>query len=206
MRLYQFPGSLNVRRVLMTAIQLGIDLELVTVDLPKGAHKRPEFLRLNPAGRVPVLEDDGFVLTESCAIQIYLCERTPGQALYPHEVRARADVNRWLFWSAQHFMASIGLLNFEYVVKRFLGQTSDADAVAHGEALVAENAKLLDQHLAGRTWVSGAQLTIADLALAAPLCAIEQAKLPLTSATYPNLFAWLARIEQLDAWKQTLPR
>jgi len=122
MRLYHFPVSTNSRRVRMAAAQLEIELELVHVDLPKGEQRSPEFLRINPNGRVPVLEDDGFLLDESHAIMQYLAVRTPGQTLYPMAPRPRADVNRWLFWSAQHFQPAASVLNWERVIKPFLGR------------------------------------------------------------------------------------
>src|SRR5690349_7727593 len=120
MRLYHNPFSANARRAVMTALELGTKLELVTVDLAKGEQRKPEFLRMNPNGRVPVLDDDGFFLTESHAIMIHLAEKTPGQTVYPTELRARADVNRWLFWSAHHFMPAVSILNWERFVKGLL--------------------------------------------------------------------------------------
>ncbi len=100
MRLYHHPMSSNARRAVMTVLHLGVDVDLVLVDLAKGEQRRPEYLRLNPNGKVPVLEDQGFVLSESHAIMQYLADRTLGQTLYPEAIQARADVNRWLFWSA----------------------------------------------------------------------------------------------------------
>ncbi len=96
--LHYHPISSNSRRVLMTAQHLGIDLELVVVDLPKAAQYTPDFLKINPNHHVPVLEHDGSMLWESYAIMQYLADLTPGQSVYPTELQARADVNRWLFW------------------------------------------------------------------------------------------------------------
>lgn len=202
MRLYHHPMSSNARRATMTALQLGIDVELVFVDLAKGEHKKPDFLKLNPGGKVPVLEDDGFALTESHAIMQYLCDKTPGQTLYPTELRARADVNRWLFWNAAHFQSAVAILNWEHVVKRFLN-LGDADpaAVQKGEGLVQDLGKLLDEHLAGKSWISGEALTLADLAIATPLDALDRAKLPVRD--FANVMGWLARVQALDVWKKT---
>ncbi|HEX3597173.1 MAG TPA: glutathione S-transferase N-terminal domain-containing protein [Polyangiaceae bacterium] len=65
MRLYHHPMSSNARRAVMTAVHLAAPIELLVVDLSQGEQRPPEFLKMNPNGRVPVLEDDGFVLTES---------------------------------------------------------------------------------------------------------------------------------------------
>src|SRR5262245_9087638 len=100
MRLYYHPLSANSRRAMMPALRLRAPVEFVPVDLVNGEQRGAPFLRMNPAGRVPLLEDDGFMLPESHAIMVYLADKTPGQTVYPQDVRARADVNRWLFWCA----------------------------------------------------------------------------------------------------------
>jgi glutathione S-transferase len=202
MRLYFHPMSSNSRRARMAAIQLDVQLELVLVDLAKGEQKSPEFLRMNPNGRVPVLDDDGFLLNESHAIMQYLAVRTPGQKLYPTAPQPRADVNRWLFWSAQHLQPAVSVLNWERAIKPFLGRgEADPREVARGEQLVTECGRVLDAHLADKEWVAQGALTLADLALAATLMASERARLPLADCA--NLQAWFARVRELEAWKKT---
>jgi glutathione S-transferase len=202
MRLYHHPMSSNARRAVMTAVHLGAPVDLVVVDLAKGEQRKPDFLKKNPNGRVPVLEDDGFVLWESHAIMQYLAEKTPGQSLYPGELRARADVNRWLFWSAYHFTPAVSVLGWENLVKPMIGAGDpDPAAVKRGEGLVTENARVLDEHLAKRPWITQDRLTLADLAIAAPLMVIRQAKLPVND--FANLMVWFRRVESLDAWKKT---
>lgn len=204
MRLYHHPMSANARRARLAAVALGVDLELVLVDLAKGEQRRPEYLRLNPNGRVPLLDDDGFLLNESHAIMQYLAERTPGQELYPSAPQPRADVNRWMFWSAQHLQPAVSVLNWERVIKPFLGRGEpDPKELARGEQLFTECARVLDAQLAGQAWVARGALTLADLALAAGLMPAERARLPL--AEYPQLSAWFQRVRQLDAWKKTEP-
>jgi len=204
MRLYHHPLSTNARRAVMTAVHLGVSVELVFVDLAKGEQRQPQFLKLNPNHRVPVLEDDGFVLWESCAIMQYLADKTPLQTVYPAETRARADVNRWLFWCAQHFAPAIGVLNWENSIKGMIGLGgADPAEVRRGEQLVLEFGGILDAHLAGSGWICGQALTLADLAIAAPLADIERAKLPV--AQFANLQRWFAGLRQLDAWKRTEP-
>jgi len=121
MRLYYHPLSSNSRRVIMAAVQLGVKLDLVAVDLLKGEHRTQPYLQINPNGKVPLLDDDGFYLWESHAIMQYLADKAPGQALYPLEVQARADVNRWLFWSAYHFTPAVGFISRERITKKMVG-------------------------------------------------------------------------------------
>ena len=79
--------------------ELGVDFESVTVNLRTGEHRRPEFLKINPAGKVPVLVDDDLVLTESVAIVLYLAEKYPHKGLVPTDIKQRAQVNRWLLFA-----------------------------------------------------------------------------------------------------------
>lgn len=203
MRLYYHPLSSNSRRVVLTAIHLDVDVELVVVDLLKGEHKAPEYLRLNPNGKVPLLDDDGFTLWESHAIMQYLADRTPEHDLYPGDIRARADVNRWLFWSAYHFTPAVGFISRERVSKKMVGGAGAPDRIeiARGEAQLTAAAQVLDDHLARNQWIAQDRLTLADLAIASPLMHTAAAELPVTS--YENLQRWFARVQALDAWKKS---
>ena len=185
----------------MTAHHLGVPLELHLVDLAAREHRADEFLRINPNGKVPVLDDDGFVLWESYAIMQYLAERTPGQALYPTERRARADVNRWLFWCAAQLSIAVGTISREKISKQMVGGTGGPDLaqVARGEALFTDAAHVLDDHLAGRTWITQDRVTLADFAIAAPLMHATAAALPLGG--HRRVEDWFARVQELDAWK-----
>jgi glutathione S-transferase len=212
MRLHHHPMSSNARRAVMTAVYLGLvreeeggtgpRVELALVDLAKGEQRAPAYLKLNPNGRVPTLVDGTFALTESHAIMQYLCEVTPGQTLYPTEARARADVNRWLFWNAHHFQPAVSVLGYEHIVKKILGRgEADPKEIARGEMLVGQCASVLDAHLAGREWIAQDKLTLADLAISTPLASIERAKLPMQP--YAHVARWLARVQDLSAWKKT---
>ena len=203
MRLYHNPMSSNARRTLMTAIHLDLPVELAEVDLMNMDDRR-RLGELNPNVKVPVLADGTFLLWESCAIMQYLAGKAPGQTLYPEAAQARADVDRWMFWCAQHFAPAIGVLTWERAWKGMTG-CGDADPleVARGERELAECAFVLDNHLAGRSWVCGDSLTLADFALAAPMMYSDKVALPL--AQYDHLQAWFARVQQLPAWQETNP-
>jgi glutathione S-transferase len=203
MRLYYHPLSSNSRRVLLTARHLGLNLELVVVDLSSNEHKTPDFLRLNPNGRIPILVDRGFQLWESHAIMQYLADKSPEQDIYPQDVSARADVNRWLFWSAYHFAPAAGFIIRERVSKRLIGGSDAPDLleIARGEALLPKAARVLDHHLAEKQWIAQNRLTLADFAIAAPLMHTSAAQLPV--AEFENLQAWFARVQSLDAWAKS---
>jgi glutathione S-transferase len=202
MRLFYHPFSSNARRVVITAMELNVPVELVVVDLVKREQRQAAFLARNPAGRVPVLDDGGFVLCESHAIMMYLAGGSPNQTLYPSDLQAQAHVNRWMFWCAAHFQPAISVLNWEHVVKRLAGLgTPDASEILRGERLVQETAALLDSHLASREWVAGSAMTLADISLATPLMTIATAKLPV--AQFKHLSNWFARIQSRESWMRT---
>nr|WP_314628466.1 glutathione S-transferase family protein [uncultured Janthinobacterium sp.] len=201
MRLYHHPMSSNARRALMTAIHLGLSLELAEVDL-MNADDRRRLGELNPNGKLPVLADGGLLLWESCAIMQYLAEQVPGQTLYPSAPQERADVNRWLFWAAQHFSPAIAVLAWERAWKGMTGNgAADPLEEARGERELHACAVVLDAHLAQRDWLCGNALSLADFAVAAPLMYSEAVRLPL--AQYAHLQAWFARVQLLRTWQET---
>jgi glutathione S-transferase len=131
MKLYVFPLSPRAMKVIALAEHLQIEHETQLVDLTKGDQMKPEFTALNPNQRMPVLEDDGFVLWESNAILQYLASKKPaGAALWPSDPRRQAEVSRWMFWEACHWAPACGTLAFERVVKKLLGQGDADPAVA----------------------------------------------------------------------------
>lgn len=201
MRLFHNTLSSNGRRVLMVAEQLGLPLDIVQVDLMSES-ERARLHEINPNGKLPVLDDGGFLLWESCAIMQYLCDITPGQTLYPQDARERADVNRWLFWGSQHFAETVSILSFENLWKAMIGMGEpDPAEVARAEGQLKQLGAVLDTRLAERDWLAGDALSLADIAVVAPLMYLDQARLPLRG--FPHLMRWFDRLRQLDLWKNT---
>src|SRR5690349_23347759 len=99
-KLHVAPPSPRAFKVLAVARYLDLDFEACPIDLLNGAHLRPDFEALNPNKKMPVLEDDGFVLWESNAITQYLAAKDPSRRLLPADPRKHADVSRWQFWDS----------------------------------------------------------------------------------------------------------
>jgi len=204
MRLYYNPFSSSARRVVMTVQQLGAPVELVLIKNLHDPVERAQLLELNPNAKIPVLEHGDFVLWESNAIMQYIADQVPGQTLYPTGLQERADVNRWLFWSAQHWAPALGVLTWENWMKGLFGAGErDAAAVARGERELAQFARVLDAHLRGREWISGAGLTLADFAIAVSLMRVKEASISLTE--YPRIVAWFERVQALEVWQRSQP-
>ncbi len=204
MHLYHHPFSANARKTVMTALLLDVDVELVLVDLRAGDNQKAEYLALNPMGKVPTLVDGDRVLWESHAIMQYLADQAPADALYPTDRFARADVNRWLFWSAAHWSTNIALLVQQHVIKRMRGEGEpDPSIVALGEREVVRFGKVLDDHLAERNYLCGTTLTLADLAVAAPLMYTGPGQIPVRD--FANIQKWFGWIQELEVWRKTIP-
>ncbi|HEY4056846.1 MAG TPA: glutathione S-transferase family protein [Kofleriaceae bacterium] len=202
MKLYHHPLSPNCSRVSLTAAVLGLDLEHQLVDFSKGEHKAPAFLAINPNGALPALVDGDFALTESRAIMQYLASKKPEAGLLPRDERGRAEVTRWQFWDASHWSPALSTIAFERVMKGMMGMG------AADEAKVQENLKsfrrwaaVLDGALAGKQYLVGNTLTVADLTLASSLRYAKQSEVPL--AEFGNIESWFGRITALDGWKET---
>lgn len=204
MKLYHFPVSPNCRRVLAVAYHLGIDLELEEVDLPKGEHLQPSFIRLNPNHKVPTLVDGDFVLWESGAIMVYLASLKPGTSLWSSEPRVQADINRWLFWHAANWGPACSIFIYEHLVKKLTGQgPPDPAELGKGEEQFHRFATVLDDYLQGRAWLVGENVTLADYAVGSMLDLAGTAHYPLEK--YRNITHWYGDIEKLEAWKKSAP-
>ena len=202
MKLYQFPFSPNCQKVIAVAHEVGVSLELATVDLFKGEARTPAMLAKNPNGKLPILEDGDFVLWESTAMLSYLAGKVGRTDLAPTAPRERAEVERWTSWQVAHFGPAIRKVAFERIVKKLAGLGAPDEAlVKAGSEEFATTANVLDQSLGTKEYVCG-RLTIADFALApyAALCA----SCGLDFEPYPRAKAWLGRMVTRDSMNKTL--
>ena len=205
-KFYSFPPSPNVRKVNAVIAHLDIsDIEHRIVNLAKGEHRQPEFLAINPTGKLPALADDsGLLLWESNAICQFLCEREGDTPLYPREPRVRADIARWLFWEASSWSPAAGILTHENVRKPMLGVGEpDAARVQQGEALFRPLAALLDHQLANRKFLVGNAVTLADFVVGGAVTYLERGRFP--TQDFAHLRAWWQRLNEIPAWKNTVP-
>jgi glutathione S-transferase len=204
MKLFLFPPSSRSLAIVAVKNHLGIDCDLQPVDLSRGDQLAPEYVALNLNRKVPTLEDDGFALWESNAILFYLAGKRPESGLWPADLRAQADVVRWLAWESAHWDAeSCGMVAFEKSSKSVLGLgPPDAAFIARGEQNFARFAAVLDQHLQGNTWLIGSQLTIADFAIGGLVPTARRLALPVEQ--FSNLVRWYEALAGLPAWQDAL--
>ncbi len=204
MKLYYVVGSPNCRKVHAVVNHTGLKVEFAYMDFFTGELLAPTYRADNPNGMVPALVDGDLRLWESNAIMAYLADTAGADGLYPREPQRRADVQRWLFWEVAHFNKAFGILSFETVAKpNFLNMPPNEPLVAVAKADLARFAPVLDAHMAGRTFVSGDGLTIADYAMI-HLEFFKEA-VPFDWSAYPNLNAYFDRMRRDRAWAMTAP-
>lgn len=205
MKLYYHPASPFARKALIVASMLRVELETHMVDLFAGEGQAPDYLRLNPHGKVPTLVDGDFSLWESNAIVQYLAMRAPESPLFPGGLQPRADILRWQFWESSGWSQACSVYVDEHVLKPILGRGEpDPEELRKGDEKFHRFATVLDGHLANRSWLVGNLMTIADLSVAPVLMYAESAKYPMDG--YGHIAAWFARIRQLSAWVASEPR
>ena len=201
LEVYLDPCTVNSRKVLAGLDLLGTPYTLHHVDYFAGAHKKPEFLAINPNGALPAATDGDFALSESNAILQYAADLSGSDKHYPRDLKQRADINRWLLWEAATWFPSCYTYLVEYVVKPLL-KTEPDQAVIDKEAPNWHRlAGILDAPLAKSKWLAGDTVTIADIAVAAPMHLHKLQRLPLDR--HPNLARWMADIERLPCWQKT---
>jgi glutathione S-transferase len=201
MKLFYFATP-NSRKSCAVARYLNSNVEYVHVDLSKGTQKAPEFLALNPNGKVPALQDGDEQVWESNAIMCYLADKA-GSDLWPRDERA-VDVIRWLSWDTAHFSRHAGALYFQNFIKGAFGLGEpDQAAVEESTGFFRQFAGVLDAHLAGKNYIVGNKLSVVDFAVAAFLPDAAKAKLPL--AEFPQVVRWHGLLSELACWPDPFP-
>lgn len=202
MKLYNANLSPNALRVRAVIFELGMDVEIIDVDLRNGGNRTPEFLALNPNGKVPVLVDGDFVLWESRAITGYLAGLKPEAGLYSDDPKKRALIDQWSHWGAIHYGPAIQRITFERMLKPMFGMGEPDEAAIEPQLKeLAQFLPVLDGALKGRDWIAG-DLSIADFAIATTLVYRKPARISLADA--PNVAAWMARMEARPSWQKAI--
>ena len=192
LKLYRHALSGHSHRVHLALSLLGLPHELVDVDLMKRAHKSPEFLKMNPFGQVPVLDDGGVIVTDSNAILVYLARRyDTANNWLPQDALGQAAVQAWLSVAA-------GQIAFGPAAARLI---TVFGAKLHADEVIARAHQVLgvmDRVLGQRDFLAGDAATLADIASYSYIAAAPEGNVSL--ADYPMVRAWLGRIEALPGF------
>ena len=190
-KLYRHPLSGHSHRVELMLSLLGVPAELVHVDLLKSAQKQPGFLAMNPLGQVPVIDDNGTVLADSNAILVYLAQRYGDRRWLPTDPVGAAAVQRWLSIAAGPLASGPATAR---LVTVFGAPYNAEEVIARSHTLL----RVIEAELSVRRFLAAEAATIADVAAYAYIAHAPEGNVSL--ADYPNVRAWLARIEALPGF------
>jgi glutathione S-transferase len=187
----------NVLKLRAALAEAAIDYRYIALDLSKGDQHKPEYLAINPHGKVPVLVDDDFALPESDAILWYLAEKYPAAALLPADLRQRARVRQWCDFACTSLYTS----SYELYLHTDYGDPANHSswAAERARTALARALGVLDKRLAGRQFVATDALSIADLGVAAVVLMLHNRK-QLTASDAPNIEAHYRTVSGRPAW------
>ena len=191
MKLYHHPLSGHAHRARLFVSLLGLPHELVEVDLKAGEHKTPEFLKLNPFGQVPVLDDDGVVIADSNAILVYLARKAGRTDWLPEDPSGAAGVQRWLSAAAGEVAYGPAAAR---LITVFGAKFNAEEVIARAHVFL----KRLENQLTGQDWLVGGRSTIADVAIYSYVARAPEGNVDLSG--YPAVNAFLRRIEELPGF------
>jgi glutathione S-transferase len=191
-------NSINVQKVLWCCDELGLEYERIDAGGSFGRTGDPEYLEINPNGLVPAISDDGFALWESNVIVRYLCAKHG--ALYPEDLRERFDAERWMDWQLGTLWARMRPVFIGLV--RTPPEERDDAAIESFRGQTVEAWNVLEKHLAGRSYVLGDALTMADIPLGVSI--YRWLQLPVEKPAMPNLDAYLERLSERPAFRKNV--
>lgn len=191
MKLYTHPLSGHSHRAVLFLSLIGQPAELIEVDLAKGAHKAPEFLKINRFGQVPVLVDGDKTIADSNGILVYLAKKYGKTEWLPESAAEAAAVQRWLSVAA-------GPIAFGPAAARLItvfgAKLNAEEVIARAHAVL----KVIESELADKAWITGRTPTIADVALYSYIARAPEGNVDLSA--YTQVQAWLNRIEALPGF------
>ncbi|MBB3394337.1 MULTISPECIES: glutathione S-transferase [unclassified Rhizobium] len=192
MKLYSHPLSGHSHRAHLFLSLIGIDADVLQVDLAAREHKSASFLALNPFGQLPVLEDGDVIISDSNAILVYLAKKYAPEGWLPEEPAAAAAVQRWLSVAAGEIAYGPCAAR---LVTLFGAKFDTEEVIARAHRIL----QLIDDHLVDRDWIAASRPTIADVALYSYIARAPEGN--VDRSAYRNVTAWLERIEALPGFQ-----
>ena len=205
--LYHHVYSQHSRKVRILQNELGFDLDLVSVEVrPQGMggeNEQPEYLELNPNGKVPLLQDGDLLLWESNAIACYLAEKHGWSPLWPESLVERAQINKWQYWQVAHFSHTIDGFLWQSMRSMMGMGEADPEEIAKLEKQLGRWAIVLSAHLENSEYLALDRFTLADIAVASVLMHQKSSKFGFSG--YPLVERWLDRVRERPSWQATEP-
>ena len=198
LKIFGRATSSNVQKVLWVCGEIGLDFEREDIGGPFGGNDKPEYLALNPNGRVPTIIDDGFVLWESNSITRYLAAKHAPGTLYPDNLQVRADGERWMDW--QLTVCSPAMVPVFWGLVRTPPEKRDMAAINQARDKLAGAMAMLDAALKGRDFITGRNFTVGDIPVG--IAAYRWYEMDIEREDYRNLKAWFDRLADRPAYQE----
>jgi glutathione S-transferase len=197
LRIYGVARTRAFRAIWM-AKELGLDYEHEPIEIGPAGARKPEYLAVNPNGRLPAIEDDGFVLWESQAITLYLAKKHSPGRLYPATLEGEAKAWQWSLWAANEVERAVNIWSLHAV--RLPPEDRDGQKRADALAVLAAPFRVLDGALADTPYLLGSEFTVADLNVAA----VSSRAMSMDLAATPRLADWIKRCHDRPAARAAL--
>ncbi len=185
--------SSPANKVRFVANYLKLPYEYHQVDLRAAEQKQEWFLKINPVGKVPAINDGGFCLFESNAIIKYLCDKVD-TSLYPKDIQQRAIVEQWCDFVTLHIGVNVAKVVFNRVFAKRRGLLVSEESIADGLNFITINTSVIEHQLSKHAYVAGDKITLADMALLASLDPCEVAEIDIS--VFPKVVAWRNKLKQ----------
>ena len=189
----------NVQKVMWCIDELGVAHEHIHIPFGR-AKEDPAYLAINPNGRVPTIEEDGFILWESNSCVRYIAARFGAGSLWPTDPRVRADAERWMEWQLTTLSEPTDTIFIGLVVKQ--PEQRDMAAIAAATKRLNELWTIVDKVLATRKFVAGNDLTIGDIPMG--IAAHRWFTIPVERDRHPNVEGWYGRLIDRPAFKKNV--
>lgn len=186
-------GQSRAQRALWMVEELGVEYQHVPTRFADEA-KLPDYLQVNPNGRIPAIDDDGFRVWESMAVNLYLAKKYGGD-LGPRDLQEDATATQWSFWVMTEVEKT--LLQALFHTTGLMGAEKSAEKAAACLEQLQPAWRVLDGELAGKDYLMGGRFTVADLNVASVLAWLSMAGADISA--YPNLSAWFTRCMSREA-------
>lgn len=195
LKIYGADLSSPANKVRFVANHLGLKYDYIVVKLREGEQHRPEFLKVNPVGKIPAIDDAGFCLFESNAICRYLADKS-SSAIYPKDLKERALVDEWLDFGSMHVAAAVSKVVYNRIFAPIRKIEVDERSIKEGLEFLTRFLPIVDRQLADKKYLLGHAITLADFNMLAGLDPVEMAQIDLSG--YPNIIRWRNELKKQD--------
>src|SRR5580698_8304704 len=197
--IYGFDFSSPANKVRFAANAMGLQYEYKRVNLLAGEQKSPEFLKVNPTGRVPAINDNGFTAFESAVIIKYLADKN-NSPLYPKDLQKRTAVDQWIDFANLHVATALNRITFNRVMYKIFNAEKDERSLNDGIKFLGQFLPVIEKQLKENKYLAGNEMTLADINLLAVLDPADLSSVDLS--VYPAISNWRKNLRSQSFYTQ----